>query len=456
MVRDPGARLKRLPPAVLDILLRAGKLADRRGERVFAVGGFVRDLFLGKDNYDIDLVVEGDGQEYARCLSEEMGARLVAFGRFGTARLCLPGGGKVDVATARRESYPRAAVLPVVEFAGLQEDLGRRDFTINAMAIALNGDTFGKLVDYYGGRRDLEARTIRALHPLSFVDDPTRVFRAVRFEQRYGYALEPDTMELARQAVTLGMLARVSRDRLRNELILVLGEPEPYRALRRLDELGAMDYLLGESKREAFDASTLAALRRGPAALAMARRYLGPNSVVGWLVYLILLLHRLEPDKAAAFLDSWAFPRRATTRTLFSCREWPVTLAFLEKASPVRGRSLWEILEPWPPEGLAALAALSATRRAVQRIRRFWERISRIRLLISGEDLQRMGYRPGPDFKEALREVLKAKIDGRVQGRERELTQAARYLEKKRGTCRDERGGNDLPPAGPAGSHRRA
>ncbi|HLN64726.1 MAG TPA: CBS domain-containing protein, partial [Symbiobacteriaceae bacterium] len=236
-------------PAGLRSLLRtAGAVAERHGVSVYAVGGFVRDLLVGRPNLDLDIVVEGDGISYARALGEALGGAVQEVPRFETAHIYwdppspdVPS--RIDVATARREFYEHAAALPLVEHADLRHDLYRRDFSINAMAVPLGARGPLGLVDFFGGWQDLQDGLVRSLHTLSFVEDPTRLLRAVRFAHRYRFALEEETLRCARQAVTDGLLDQVSTERLRNELILLLQEPGSGGAVGTLSELGALERL---------------------------------------------------------------------------------------------------------------------------------------------------------------------------------------------------------------------
>ena len=231
--RQLGERIRqneRLRP-VLDATLRAA--GDQGG--VYLVGGTVRDLLLGEPGFDVDLAVEGDGQAFARALAAELGGLLKPHDAFGTAVVEYGDGERVDVVTARREGYAAPAALPTVEPSTIEDDLFRRDFTINAMASALAGPDADSLVDPFGGRRDLEAETIRVLHDRSFVDDPTRIFRALRYASRYGFELDEQTAALARQAIEAGFVGRLSPARLRDELVLLLDEARADEAFALLE-----------------------------------------------------------------------------------------------------------------------------------------------------------------------------------------------------------------------------
>src|SRR5512134_774105 len=235
--------LCRLPREHLTLLRALGNLADESGASLYLVGGVVRDLLLKREIWDLDLTVEGDGIAFARLVADRYGAGLAVFERFATARLTFPEGLKMGIATTRRESYAQPALLPTVQPASIEEDLSRRDFTINAMAVRLNSQQFGCVLDPYGGQRDLRARTIRVLHVGSFHDDPTRIFRAIRFEQRFGFRLERATSRLLTQAASTSLIQRLSGPRLQNEILLLFAEHDPVRAIARMGQLKLLRFL---------------------------------------------------------------------------------------------------------------------------------------------------------------------------------------------------------------------
>ncbi len=230
----------RLPARLIALLEQAGDLAERTAVSAFVVGGFVRDLLLGRPNLDVDLVIEGDGIAYARALARAVGGSVKVHDRFGTTIVIFPDGFKLDVATARTESYDFPTALPTVKRSSIKEDLYRRDFTINTLAIRLNTGRFGELIDVFGGQRDLNEKTIRVLHSLSFVEDPTRVFRAVRFEQRFGFRLGKETLALIKGTVKMYLFRHLSSSRLSDELILLLSEEAPRKIVARLGELALL------------------------------------------------------------------------------------------------------------------------------------------------------------------------------------------------------------------------
>jgi tRNA nucleotidyltransferase (CCA-adding enzyme) len=224
-------------PELLSFLELAGEVAREQGQKLYLVGGVVRDLLLGRPNLDFDLVVEGDALRLARQLAKASGEKVTTHPRFGTAKFHR-GGVSIDLVTARSETYPRPGALPEVQPGTISDDLRRRDFSINAMAIDLSPDSFGELIDPHGGKADLERGLIRVLHDKSFIDDATRMFRALRYEQRLGFQLEPNTESLMRR--DKAMVGTISGDRIRHELELFFKEEQPERILQRAEEVGVL------------------------------------------------------------------------------------------------------------------------------------------------------------------------------------------------------------------------
>src|SRR5512136_2086958 len=221
------------------LLQRLAEIAARAGMSLYIVGGPVRDCLVRRVVTDLDLTTEGDAHRLARAMARELGGAWKKFDRFGTAKLILPGRDKpIDLATSRTETYAHPGALPDVARGTIETDLIRRDFTINAMAIRLDGEQQGTLIDLHGGESDLYSGKLRVLHERSFEDDPTRLFRGVRFEQRFGFAFAFDTERLI--APALPVIEQVSGDRLRHELELIFCEMQPLKVLTRLNELGVL------------------------------------------------------------------------------------------------------------------------------------------------------------------------------------------------------------------------
>jgi len=234
----------RLPSRLMNLLRLLGTYGTELRMSVYVVGGFVRDLLLNIPNYDVDIVVEGTeekaGIEFAKYVGKELNATVVPYEKFLTASIIFRDGYKIDIATARTEYYESPGDLPQVDISTIKKDLYRRDFTINAMAIKLNPQEFGTLYDFFSCRKDLENGIIRVLHNLSFVEDPTRMIRAIRFEQRYNFRMEERTLELLKKNLEENYLERVSGARIRQEIEKILEEKEPIKAFRRMAELGVL------------------------------------------------------------------------------------------------------------------------------------------------------------------------------------------------------------------------
>lgn len=374
-------------------------------EPAYLVGGAVRDLLLGADSVDLDVAIEGDAAAAAAALAERLGGSATVHERFGTATV-RAGELAFDLVRTRRERYERPGALPEVEPAPLADDLARRDFTINSMAIGLTGADVGVLRDPHGGRADLEAGLVRVLHERSFVDDATRLLRAVRYESRLGFRIDAETERLAREAVAAGMLATVSGPRVRDELLDLLGEPEAPTSLERLRELGidrALDPAL------AADPELAAAAALGSAETGADRR----------LAALAALVSR-APDELEPWLDVLALGRSDRTRVAAAARQGPSLVRALRAEPPPS--AVHALLRCEPPETLALALAYGAP---AGPIHRFLADLRDVRLEIGGDDLVAAGVPQGPAIGRALDETLRLKLDGRLaRGREEELRTA--------------------------------
>jgi tRNA nucleotidyltransferase (CCA-adding enzyme) len=397
---DLRERVRRLPG--MERLLRA---LDGLPP-TYLVGGWVRDLLRGElPQRGLDLAVEGDAPLVARALADRLGGEVREHERFRTAIVRL-GDVEVDLVTSRRETYDEPGALPRVEQAPLVEDLRRRDFAVNAMAIALKGDDLGHLYDPHGGLSDLEAGVLRVLHDRSFVDDPTRLLRGVRFEARLGFGFEPNTEVLAREAVGSSVLSTVSDDRLGRELIKILEEDEAPSAVRRLGELE-------------IDRALHPELRPDPelvASAALGAVTIGANRVTAELAAMVAD-HPQELDLWVAALPLEARDRDAVSR---AARVAPRLCAALREREHTPSE-LRALLASEPPEALALAMALGAPSEPVLR----WAtELSRVGLEIGGTDLLQAGVPEGPAIGRALEETLMRKLDGLVAGRDEELETA--------------------------------
>lgn len=370
--------------------------AAREAGQVYLVGGAVRDLLLGKPSFDVDLVVEGDAIAFARRLAEALGGEVVAHDRFGTAVIHYGDGDHLDVVTARSETYESPAALPTVEAGTIEDDLRRRDFTINAIAASLAPADFGHVVDPSGGRTDLAAGTIRVLHERSFVDDPTRIFRAIRYENRFGFRMDETTERLARTAIAAGLAGELSGPRLREELVALLSEERIAHTVARLAELEVLPV--------AADASSL--VER----LDFLRAELDPEAPA-WKLRLALLV-RADPQIVDRLMlrrpDAHSIESSLAALTALSAATDPVEIADLAAGAPD-----------------APLLALTLGESPA--LRDWFERLRNVRLEVSGTDLAELGLAESPRVGEVLGELRRRKLRGELVGRDEELA-AARAL----------------------------
>ena len=409
--------LNNIPARFRHLLKQVGGLADEQGVSVFLVGGVVRDLLLKRDNFDLDLAVEGNGMAFARLVADRYGVGLVVFERFATARLAFSDGFKVDIATTRQESYAQPALLPMVQPASIEADLFRRDFTINAIAMQLNSHQLGRVLDPYGGRRDLRARIIRVLHAGSFQDDPTRIFRAIRFEQRFGFRLERTTVRLLAQAASKNLIQRLSGPRLQNEILLLFAERDPVRAIARLAQLKLLRVL---HRRLRYTKHVKHVVVAVPKVLAWwARRF--PDSVVDRpIVYLMALFSESSPAALTGVIRRLALSReQAKNVTSMGCRVGRALKRLTEKGT-ARPSQVYRLLADFSDEMLVLLLAkqMSAQHGArVSLLKRHlvaYVKNKSVKTALTGRDLQIMGLQPGPQYKTILGKLLDARIDGKI------------------------------------------
>jgi tRNA nucleotidyltransferase (CCA-adding enzyme) len=419
----------RLPQWVFQVLEQAGDLAERTSVSAFVVGGFVRDLLLGRPNPDLDLVIEGDGIAYARALAKETKAKVTTHDRFGTAVIIFPDGFKLDVATARTEYYEYPTALPTVERSSIKKDLYRRDFTINTLAIRLNTGRFGELIDFFGGQRDLNEKTIRILHSLSFVEDPTRVFRAVRFEQRYGFRLGKETLALIKGAVKMDLFRRLSSSRLSDELILLISEEEPRKIVARLGELDLLRFIhpalkwstrldaLLKAIQEALNWYKLASLNWLARKVEDAGASSGstPSRLDAWLVYVMALMEVIPGRAVGETLKRLELPERHAEKIRVGRYSSTSLLRRLARRPLLRPAETYRLLVGLSDETLLLLMAKTRLESVKRQISAYFTTYRHVKPALTGTDLKTLGLKPGPIFKKILSQLLDARLNGEVQ-----------------------------------------
>ncbi|HEX5503009.1 MAG TPA: hypothetical protein VFW96_10325 [Thermomicrobiales bacterium] len=412
---DLRERLRRLPaPEAATLRLVAGA-ALARGLAPYLVGGAVRDLLLGQNTVDLDVVVAGDAVALAAALAAETGAAVRVHERFRTATLAWPDGRQFDLVTARWERYPVPGALPEVVPGTLDDDLRRRDFTVSAMAASLDPATYGALVDPCGGLADLRAGAIRALHPASFRDDPTRLLRAVRYEQRLSalaragdaatprpptFAMEPRTLAWFRDAVAAGAARTLTVERLAHEFVRLLDEPAAAPMLARLADLGLLPQISPELR---WDDET----RRALADLASS--WLVPQPpYAAWMARCALLLAHLPPGRAADAARALRLEAAAVglAAQVAALREQSPALT-----RPLANSALANLLDPYSVTALGALAALEPDPTLRAQVAHYLAELRDLKPALTGDALRALGVPPGPIYRDALAALKDHKRD---------------------------------------------
>lgn len=423
-----AGRLERdLPEATRDLLRLVSRLSESQNVKAFVAGGFVRDLLRGAPSSDLDIVVEGDAVALARHLCRQLGGSLVVHRTFGTASIEGWGGGRVDVATARREYYPAPGALPAVAPARIEEDLARRDFTVNAIALALTGPAFGQLLDPRGGQQDLARRRLRILRPLSFVEDPTRIFRAARYATRLKLSMDRWTRHCLANALALGAYPALSGQRLLAELELILAEPEWEPTLIALGRVGALRLL-----DPAYRFSPLARARiRDLGALFRWRRERGVALDPLPLALLCLVGH-LPGAVAARCLGRLALSGEPLARLVEARAQGPIAARKLEEHAGAPASQRAALLRALPPEGLG-FAWLVGSAVARGQIAWYLAEGERVRPLLRGADLLTLGVAKGPAVSRLLHWLRDQRLDGLISSREDEVRTVREWMTARAG-----------------------
>ncbi|NJB66812.1 tRNA nucleotidyltransferase (CCA-adding enzyme) [Desulfobaculum xiamenense] len=425
MLRD------RLPRELFNILLRAGELARDVGMEAYAVGGFIRDILLNTPNSDLDLVVEGDGIAFARTLAQSMGGRVRAHHKFRTAVVILENGQRIDVATARLEYYEYPAALPTVELSSIKMDLYRRDFTINALAVQLNPANFGKLVDFFGAQRDIKNRVVRVLHSLSFVEDPTRILRAIRFAKRYNFRIGGQTDRLIRNAMQLDMIPKLSGSRIFHELNLIFEEEHAVDCLRQMRDyrlLEAIHPLLTLTPAQENLLEEIEKVRDWYRLLYLDEK---PRN---WMIYLLAVFNGMPEEDILSVCTRLNLTKRQssdiltlrtqTNETVYRFKMWR------HRGGPVS--ELFFMLEMLPLEGLLFFMSRYNQEEVRKSLSMYLTQLKGMELDVSGRDLKGMGLEPGPLYGEILRKLRAAMLDGQATCRDDQLALARRLAKDQR------------------------
>lgn len=444
--------IERLPIEIQNLLNLIGQVGDSLKLSVYVVGGLVRDIFLGKGNFDIDVVVDGstpltgDGIKFAKKFAEMIGGYCESYERFKTAVVVFPNGFKLDIATARTESYEYPGALPDVFGSNISYDLIRRDFSINAMAICLNneGNRYGQLIDFLGGEKDIQQGIIRVLHKNSFSDDPTRIFRAVRFESRYNFKMDEATEQLILKiGQENSLFAKIANQRMRDEFILILSDDYPQRAMLRLQDLGILKYVHPDIR---INNETLMLFKSVSQTLLELEHIIrdgyrlqvtsykaqvsseAHEPIERWLVYLLAIIDGWTLSQTQEIMEHLRF-NRLQRKNIFHCKtEAKKIISFLTRDTDIKKSMIFQILNKVPLETLIFVITKSQlvenekqAERIKKRIILFLTELRHIHIEITSDDLKKAGFKQGSIFKEIFASVLAAKMDGLLKNKKDEI-----------------------------------
>jgi len=396
---------KQLPAELVNFMQVAGKVAASQGQNLYLVGGVVRDLLLRRTNLDLDLVVEGNAIELAQQLAEINQGKITTYPQFNTAKLQW-GKWSVDLATARSETYTKPGALPRVKPSSIESDLSRRDFTINTLAIYLSPSRYGELIDQYEGRNDLEHKLVRILHPKSFTDDATRIWRGLRYEQRLSFQLEENTLQLLKRDIP--MLDAISGDRMRYELECILQEERPEQVIRRAEELGVLVKLHPSLKGNGWLAEKF----------EQARQLSSPNPPPVEL-YLALLAYHLT-DVEIEQLTAYLRLSKSVAQILRDAASIKIKLKTL--AYPELRRShIYRLLQGYSQSAIIANCLATSSAIARRHMETFLHTLHYVKPALTGDDLIRLGITSGPQIKEVLNLLHEARLDGKVTTKQGEV-----------------------------------
>jgi len=411
-----------LPEPIKTLLRQLGEVGDQLGVRIYLVGGFVRDLLLRQPNLDVDVVVEGDGITFAEAFAKTKQCRVRTHEKFGTAVIVFPDGFKIDIASARLEYYDRPAVLPRVEHASIRHDLYRRDFTINTLTLSLNQDSFGQMLDFFGGQRDLKDKSIRVLHNLSFIEDPTRLFRAVRFEQRLGFCIGRQTERLMRGAVRLKSVKKIAGLRILHELEQILDEPRVVPALARLDQFDLLKFIDPQLHFEEQTGRLFVAAERVSSWFDLL--YTG-ESYRRWLLYLLCLFDNLS-DKGVARVSSWLGVQ--TKDHVVLLEQLPAAKRLLKViklhrsgAGEPKNSDIYSWFDGYSLEVILYLMARSENETFRRWISLYITKLRKEKVALDGAALISLGFSPGKYFQDIFKMLLDARLNLEISTREEEI-----------------------------------
>lgn len=403
-----------LPKWLIKVIDNIGELADKQNVKAYLVGGFVRDLLLKYSNLDVDIVVEGDGIAFAKKVIKKFEGRIRSHKKFGTAVVVLPNDFHIDFASARSEYYEHPAALPSVEKSSIYQDLHRRDFSVNSMAIALNKKNFGQILDFFGGQRDILEKRIKIMHNLSFIEDPTRIFRAVRFEQRYGFCMDSQTENLARNAIGMKLVDELTTSRVREELVALFSESKSWRVVMRLDNLKALRTIHPQLKSTLY---VIKRLKEIQSSFYKLSDEFSPKPL-HWIVNMIGLFYDVPLNEVEKWCSKMKMKKKFTDKIIQGVSEIKDRVKSLRRRK-IKNSEIYKILNELYSESIIVINALFPNIR--KKIEKYINELKDVKISCTGQDLINIGFKPSPFFKEVLNSLLEAKLDGLIKDKNDEI-----------------------------------
>lgn len=420
--------LEKLPKDIYELLKTAGEVGDLLEKKVYVVGGFVRDLLLGKENLDIDIVIEGDGILFAEELNRTLGGKLLAHSEFGTATITLDNDKTLDIVSARREYYEYPAALPVVEKSSIWNDLFRRDFTINCMAIQINSNSFARLIDYFGGLEDIQSKKIRVLHNMSFIEDPTRILRAIRFASRLGFEIEKETNNFILEALRGNMLSKVTDDRIREEFIHTIEEKHISVSISLMNTLNVFKAIHPDLS---ISDDTIHKISNIDVSLeefvSFSNKKIDKRELI-----ITQLLHNMSITELPFVIYKFINYKSVIANIEMALQHKEKVYKSL-MAEDIDRFTLYTILSPHNLENLIFYYNDCNNSYIKHYIMYYMLNLKNVKLSLTGKDLLDLNIQPGPIYKKILDETLKAKILGKIYDKMDEISFAIKLYEEIKG-----------------------
>ncbi len=419
------------PERVLDILNLVSNIAENRKGRVFLVGGMVRDLLLDNPSIDLDIAVERQGIEFAKKLAFTLKKKINIYPKFYTASVKIDNNLSIDIATCRKETYAKPGALPEVEPSDIKNDLFRRDFTINAIALSLNSKSFGNILDFCNGIEDLKNGRIRILHNDSFKDDPIRILRAIRFIGRLNFRLDSHTEKLMIDAIKQDNFKNVSKDRIRKELILFFKEENFLKQVDVFDKYLGLNFIYKSIRKESVDKKLLKNVERY---LKQYKQNVNTNkadvpvSNYKWVVRLMVFVRNLQLNEINELCKNFNFSKEVSNKLKNYKKLQSIVLEKAKKFKKAKPGEIYNILNPFDIEAVFVIMSAIKDKEIIAKIWRFVIKDRFIKLDINGKDLKELGISPGPVFNTVLNKVLCAKIDGEIYSKKDELNFVKKFI----------------------------